>query len=126
MASHSFNVSAKRDHIESQTRARSPLFAIAELIWNAFDADATEVTVSIDRNPLGEIDRIDVKDNGTGIEPDQAKEAFCALGGSWKRYTPRTAGNRGMHGKSGGGGSRRFQSGRAFHGGRRPSRATVL
>lgn len=106
------SVSAKRDHIEHQTKARTPIHAVAELVWNAFDADANKVEVSLERNKLDEIERIEVADNGTGIDPILAHDAFQSLGGSWKRNSPRTRGNRSMHGKMGKGRFKAFALGK--------------
>ena len=41
-----FNVSVGADHINAIARARKPLLGIAELIWNALDADANARTGS--------------------------------------------------------------------------------
>lgn len=62
----------------------SPTKAVAELIWNSLDADATEVVVAFDRSALGAIDAVEVGDNGTGMTHEQAIVAFGLLGGSWK------------------------------------------
>jgi DNA mismatch repair ATPase MutL len=43
-----FQVEAQEDFVEKLTVA-SPAQALAELIWNAVDAEATKVSVEIDR-----------------------------------------------------------------------------
>ncbi|HEV2811477.1 MAG TPA: ATP-binding protein [Acidimicrobiales bacterium] len=63
--------------------------AVAELIWNALDAEADQVVVRFDRGSLGEgsaehLTRVRVEDNGHGIEPATAVDRFRSLGDSWK------------------------------------------
>jgi DNA mismatch repair ATPase MutL len=41
--------------------------AVAELVWNAIDADATEVRITSRTNIDAPPDRLRVVDNGTGI-----------------------------------------------------------
>lgn len=81
--------------------ARTPLEAVAELVWNALDADAKKVTVSLSTGPLDTIDEIRITDNGHGIFHPDAKQLFGNLGESWKRSKRRTDGGRGIHGKNG-------------------------
>ena len=83
-------VEVQPDHLEKLARVRRPLDAVSELIWNALDADATQVDISIHTSELGAIDRITVVDDGCGLAPDFAKTAFKKLGGSSKRSTDRT------------------------------------
>lgn len=70
------------DHLERQIK--SPLPGLAELIWNAVDADATEVAVTVETSDLGAIEAVTVSDNGVGMTPEEARRGFGALGGSWK------------------------------------------
>lgn len=72
------------DHLEREAAAR-PLLGLAELIWNAVDADAKMVVVTYKRNKLGGIDEIIVSDDGHGIEHTDALAFFGRLGGSWKK-----------------------------------------
>jgi hypothetical protein len=46
------SVKAQPDHLTSYTKA-APVAALAELVWNAFDTDATTLVVSIKRGVLG-------------------------------------------------------------------------
>ena len=57
------HVQAQKDHITSLCTA-SPIQALAELIWNALDADAFDVKVDVIQNALGGIDAIRVADDG--------------------------------------------------------------
>lgn len=70
------------DHLERQIK--SPLSGLAELIWNAVDADATDVAVTVETSDLGAIESVTVTDNGLGMTPQEAAKGFGALGGSWK------------------------------------------
>lgn len=65
--SESFDIEVHQDHLERIVRA-DPISSIAELIWNALDADATEVYVEIEEGPLTKLGAIRVTDNGEGIK----------------------------------------------------------
>jgi len=95
------NVNVSSDHLQSMSKA-SPLAAILELIWNAVDADATEVDVSVQQNDLGGVDAVTVRDNGVGMSFEDARDAFGSLGGSWKKMARASAKRRrALHGKEG-------------------------
>jgi hypothetical protein len=83
MTIHSYPVEVQTDHLQKITKAR-PVQAIAELIWNALDADATDVRIIFTYNDLYDLSEILVIDNGIGIPHDQAPDVFKHLGGSWK------------------------------------------
>jgi DNA topoisomerase VI subunit B len=100
-------VTVERDHLERLATSRSPVLALAELLWNSLDADATEILVSFERNELGRIERICVSDNGHGISHEDAEPAFGLLGGSSKLGRSRTRGGTILHGEQGKG---RFQA----------------
>lgn len=104
-------IQSKRDHIVSLS-ASTPLAALQELVWNALDADASEVKVDLVTNPLGGIDAIRVSDNGTGIDILKVDDTFGGIGGSWKRDASRTPGtNRQLHGRRGKGRFKAFALG---------------
>ncbi len=106
-----FNIEVKRDFLERLTRAH-PVAAIAEMVWNSLDADATRIDVKSFDGEIG-LDRIEIIDNGTGIEPDHALDVFKQLGGSWKQIggvTPN--GHRPLHGSEGKGRLRALALGR--------------
>jgi hypothetical protein len=100
MAVEQYPVEVQSDFLEKITRAR-PIPALAELIWNAFDADATVVDVSFEYNELGALDSIVIKDNGEGIAHADAPGFFRFLGGSWKKSKSQTASGRFLHGQEG-------------------------
>ncbi len=104
-------VQAQPDHIESLFRG-SPLAAIEELVWNALDADATEVKIDLVTNQLGAVDAVRISDNGSGIDASKADHTFGNLGGSWKREGGGTADNgRRLHGRHGRGRFKAFALG---------------
>ena len=84
------HVQAQKDHIYSLCSS-SAVLAIAELIWNALDADAFDIKVDIIQNSLGAIDAIRVADDGGGINVLDIEHHFGNLGGSWKRNVDKTA-----------------------------------
>lgn len=101
------------DHVERLAHENDPVRAVVELIWNAIDAEATEVVVTLERDEtLGAIVKTTVADNGHGIGPDELEPTFGRIGGSWKRLATRTKnGKRALHGKRGEGRLRAFALG---------------
>lgn len=100
------------DFLNKQTYAR-PAQALAELIWNSLDADATVVDVTEDSfQALGS--RIIVSDNGTGFSHADAPGLFRHLGGSWKHRSSgmSRARQRFLHGSEGKGRLKAFALGR--------------
>ena len=105
------DVSPRQDFWHRLCRTR-PLRAISEIVWNALDADAENVSVSVKLNPLGALNEIIIKDDGSGIPiDDNGEHRFAALGGSWKARVQRTDQKRLMHGKYGEGRFRAFALG---------------
>lgn len=89
------------DYLSKYTR--SPLRGVLELIWNALDADAEHVRVTVERNEAEGIDAVHVADDGHGMTPDEVETVFKRLGGSWKASARRSRGGRPLHGKFGAG-----------------------
>lgn len=105
------HVDAKPDHLASLARGK-PVTALAELIWNALDADADRVRIGVMENDLGNPVALEVVDNGEGISINEAERAFGSLGGSWKREHRVTArSNKKMHGRNGKGRFKAFALG---------------
>jgi hypothetical protein len=94
------DLGVEKDHIESLTRA-SGSTAIAELIWNSLDADATVINIDYKRNSLASIVELNISDNGSGIDYSKAQEVFGRLGGSEKKQKNSSPGGRPYHGKEG-------------------------
>ncbi len=108
-----FNIQVQDDHLEKISQARKPILAIAELIWNAVDADANRVDVILQNDVLGGLTRIEVSDNGHGIPYDKAEDLFKNLGGSWKKGGELSQEKkRFLHGQEGRGRFRAFSLGR--------------
>jgi hypothetical protein len=95
-----FEVALTKQHLERLTQTQ-PLTGIIELIWNALDADATEVRVEFARNDLDGIEEIRVVDDGHGMLARDVQRSFGALGGSWKRETRVSPRGRALHGREG-------------------------
>lgn len=113
MAAKIFEIQVQDDHLKSISQVRKPILAIAELIWNAVDADADRVDVTLIDDPLGELSAIEVSDNGHGIPYGDAETLFSRLGGSWKQGTRKShEKHRILHGKEGRGRFRAFSLGR--------------
>ena len=105
-------VSLQEDHLEGIIRG--PVDGVTELVWNALDAEADEVTVTIQRNLLGGVEEVRVLDDGHGMTPEEARAQFAQLGGSWKRSADRSRTKaRTLHGKAGQGRWRAFGIGGA-------------
>jgi len=102
-------VAAKKDFIKSISSSK-PIDALAELIWNGFDAGSDRVHVFLDMNDLNAIESIRVRDFGYGIDSSGAAEFFGNLGESWKKNKARDNG-RALHGKNGKGRFKAFALG---------------
>lgn len=95
-----YRVEVQSDFIQKLSHV-APVTGLAELVWNALDADATSVEVVLDEGVFG-AEKLIVRDNGTGFKHEDAPTLFSNLGNSWKR-TRRTSRRDGrfMHGAEG-------------------------
>ena len=108
---HSYTVEVQPDFLEKQSKAK-PVHAVAELVWNGLDADASRVDVRLHRGELG-MTKIVVRDNGHGIPYQDAPQFFKRLGGSWKKPGGKTkTKERMLHGYEGRGRFKVFALGR--------------
>ena len=106
-----YAVEIQPDFLERQAKAL-PIAAVAELIWNGLDADATSVTIDFIDDNLGGLNSIIVTDNGEGIPHADAPTLFRNLGGSWKKHGSCTKlRNRQLHGQEGRGRFKAFALG---------------
>ncbi|MGJ5122311.1 ATP-binding protein [Bradyrhizobium oligotrophicum] len=103
-------VQVENDHIERVTSAK-PIVALSELIWNAYDADASKVSVSFQDDGLTRLSLIQIEDDGTGIPRADVDSFFQSLGGSWKRKGMKTKRGRFIHGERGQGRFKAFALG---------------
>jgi hypothetical protein len=94
------HVDVAPDHLQQISRCH-PHVGIAELVWNALDADPTRVDVWLHDSPLGGIDKIVVVDDGEGIDVTRVDAAYEHLGLSWKRTAKTTKSGRPLHGQYG-------------------------
>ncbi|MFG1645731.1 ATP-binding protein [Amycolatopsis sp. NPDC049252] len=75
---------------------------VAELVWNAIDAEATTVDVTVVRDAVGGPLKVVVTDNGHGMSSEDILDLFQIHGDSWKkakRFSPEI--NRPLHGQLG-------------------------
>lgn len=112
-----FTVRLDADHFDRLARPTVPHAGVAELIWNALDAEAERVAVSIGRTALGAVEYVPVSDDGHGMTNDEAVRDFQRLGGSWKKIGTQGRrlsknGLRSLHGCEGEGRFRAFALGR--------------
>ncbi|MBF6241907.1 Uncharacterised protein [Nocardia otitidiscaviarum] len=93
-------VKLDNDHLDRLVRG--PGTGLAELIWNALDADAHTVDVTVSTSPLGAPEEVVVRDDGHGMDGFDIQEGFSALGGSWKKRAKVSRGEkRRLHGEQG-------------------------
>ena len=113
MTAKTFEIQVQDDHLARIAQTRKPILALAELIWNAVDADATRIDVTLIDNDMNGPKAIEVSDNGHGITYAEAEDLFSRLGGSWKRSRLHSVEEkRILHGKEGRGRFRAFSLGR--------------
>lgn len=78
------------------------LQALAEFIWNGFDARGSVVDISFKANDIGYITELGIKDNGYGIQYDKLINKFVPLFESDKVIDPNAKTiNSAVHGKNG-------------------------
>lgn len=100
MAEQHYRVRVEGDHIRKLASAK-PIQAVAELIWNAVDADATRIDLEIESDQIA-TRSVTIRDNGHGIPHSDVEALFGKLGGSWKAHGSRSkTKNRILHGKEG-------------------------
>lgn len=105
-------LTASDDHVARLAHEGDPVRAIIELIWNAVDAEATNVVVTMERSSMDAIDQVRVEDDGHGISSDEVASTFGRIGGSWKSLSEKSKnGKRYLHGKLGEGRLRAFALG---------------
>lgn len=100
MSDQHYRVRVEGDHIRKLASAK-PIQAVAELIWNAVDADATRIDLEIESDDIA-MRSVTIRDNGHGIPHSEVETLFGKLGGSWKAHGNRSkTKGRILHGKEG-------------------------
>lgn len=66
--------------------------ALAEYIWNGFDANASKIDVNFDANEIGYINHLSITDNGTGIDISKLGDTFGNFLDSQKEQSFSTTG----------------------------------
>jgi len=104
---------ASDDLVSRLAHEGDPVRAVVELIWNGIDAEASTVTVRLERdNPMEAISAVHVQDDGHGISADEVGVTFGRIGDSWKKRSQRSKnGKRQLHGSLGEGRLRAFALG---------------
>lgn len=113
MTEYTKSVSATSDHLHRVSKSGIEQ-AIAELIWNALDADANNIYINTTNNAFG-VNTITIKDDGTGITKAKAEIAFSYIGNSWKKNKNKTEKGRILHGKKGEGRFKAFSLGKSVN-----------
>ncbi|RLL74243.1 hypothetical protein D8666_13230 [Ochrobactrum soli] len=107
-----YHVTVEKDHLRKLSAAK-PIPALAELIWNGLDADATRVDINFEETDISR-SAILITDNGHGIRHNEVEGIFTKLGGSWKANGRRSRDkDRILHGKEGKGRFKALAFGRA-------------
>ena len=75
--------------------------AVVELVKNAYDADASEVTVTFEMNDSHQFERIQIKDDGHGMDLDTIVKGWFEPGTILKKKNERSPGNRLYQGAKG-------------------------
>ncbi|MGL4355505.1 MAG: ATP-binding protein [Aeromonas popoffii] len=86
------------DHsIKSQLTGLKPEQALCEYIWNGFDANATNISVKTEINPMQGVSSIIISDNGDGIDIDDLENTLDLFLDSKKKSVskPTTRGKKG-------------------------------
>ncbi len=94
------NTNITNASIESAGLPKDYKNAIAEYIWNGFDAKATQVAIRFESNELGYLQQISFEDNGEGIDHSTLNRSFGNFLDSIKRNSlKRSSYTRGKKGK---------------------------
>ncbi len=99
------------DHVFSVSNI-NPIEGLIELIWNALDADARNITITLTKE-LQNV-KITVADDGDGFSHSDALFRFVHLGKSEKKGQEFTNGGRSMHGSQGSGRIKAFSVARVI------------
>lgn len=94
------NVLISSAGIKNSLKRYKPLQALAEYVWNGFDAGASRVDINIYENEIEGVESISIADNGTGIDRSQLSHKFQPFFQSEKIYEPNIK-HSATHGRNG-------------------------
>lgn len=77
-------LSVKSQSVETSGITKDYKEALCEYIWNGFEANATEVSLSYTSNAVGGVDSVIIQDNGDGICYETVDDTFGAFLASTK------------------------------------------
>lgn len=72
-------LSVKNQSVETSGITKDYKEALCEFIWNGFEANATEVSITYTTNKYDGVETISVSDNGSGIDFNSLQETFGAF-----------------------------------------------
>lgn len=107
-------IAAADDHLKRMVGNTKPVLGLAELVWNAVDANATAVNITVKRSVADAVDEVVVVDDGHGFSAAEVKGLFGEVGGSWKLHAANRKtrdGTRILHGQKGEGRWKAFAMG---------------
>lgn len=70
------NILITSEGIQKNLRHIKPTKAVCEYIWNGFDANASRIDISFNKNEMDMIDTLTISDNGNGINFEELKQKF--------------------------------------------------
>lgn len=95
-------ISVDNDHIMKEAKSGTIYEPLFELIWNALDADATEIAITTEKNDALEcVESIRVTDNGHSMRLGSIDDYFGKFGNKHKERETTSPGGRFYHGKKG-------------------------
>lgn len=95
-----YNISANSHSVVNSGITDDYKQALAEYIWNGFDAGASKVSIGYSADQFGCLTKLEVVDNGKGINFDNIKNTFGAFLDSQKQSSfQRTSAFKGRKGK---------------------------
>lgn len=94
------NVQITSEGIKNSLQKYKPLQALAEYVWNGFDAQASCVNIEVNLNVLEGIGFIRITDDGNGIDRSLLSQKFRPFYQSEKIYNPKER-HSATHGKNG-------------------------
>ncbi len=100
MAAKKNKVTINNKSVDSAGITKDYKEAIAELIWNGYDANATSINIEFDANEIDTVNYLKIIDNGDGIQYDNINETFGSFLDSHKKNSfQRSSYVRGKEGK---------------------------